>query len=294
MPPTASGVGRDITVIIWNVSLLSLSICKFYFNQTEAVNKLLIYMFLTTLTALSLSCVARLASHFTIHEIEYANYILFIIANTSGYLLVLLRLRISFIGSQLSISAKKIYFHILLLIIATSCTITGYILDYLMFFPWDGSVWAFMIVILIIGYCHLTYCFNHNLFLLVLIEKTTMTQIDINKNNVDLNMQQKTILQTVVKQTLLSCVMLAIILCHLVILIIIICVYSQMDENESRKLLLDLVSWSTAFVYNGASSCLYLTFSVNAECYNKICSKCHIRCDHHCQSIAANRMNVKL
>ena len=68
-----------------------------------------------------------------------------------------------------------------------------------------------------------------------------------------------------------------------------------MDTTGNFKLsgLLDITPWSGAFAYNAITLCLYLTFSVNAACYNKICSNCHIQCDHYCQSIAAKRLNVK-
>ena len=156
MLPTASELGRHITIVIWNVSLLSISIYKFYFNQTQAVNKLMICVLLTMLTAMFLSSVSVIVSYFAIHEIHYAYYILVLIVNISMYLLVLLRLRRSFIGSQFSISTKKIYFHISLITLAVSCSITGYILDYLLLYPWNFCFFLFAASIYIIGYCHLT------------------------------------------------------------------------------------------------------------------------------------------
>ena len=87
-----------------------------------------------------------------------------------------------------------------------------------------------------------------------------------------MNIQQKKTLQIVVKQTLLSCMIFVIGLCYLIFMIIVISISSKMDENQ-LSVLIDMLYWSRAFMYNGISLCQYLTFSVNSKCYQKICSK---------------------
>ena len=295
MSLTASKVGRDITIVIWNVLLLASSIYKLYFNQTQKVNKLLNYLFLTMLIAVSSSYISLLISRFTIQELESAHHTLFIITILSLYLLALLRLRLSFIDSQFAISAKKIYFHISVIISVIAVAVTAAIFDYLKLYPWHACIYVCCTIIYIIGYSHLTYCFNHNLFLLVLSQKSTVIPTDINNNNTNLNTRQKTLLRTVVQQTLLSCMILVLFIFVVCILIITISVQLKMKEDGTDKLpaLGALAEWTIAFVINGTTLCQYMTFAVNAEYYYKICSKCHIRCNHYCQSIAAKPMDIR-
>ena len=131
-----------------------------------------------------------------------------IIAALAVYLLVLLRLRTCFIDSQFSISAKKIYFHISIIILILLTATIAAILDYLLLYLWDIFFYAISIIIYIIGYSHLAYCFNHNLFLLVLSQRSTVIETDINTDHSDLNIRQKKMIQIVVKQTILSCMVL--------------------------------------------------------------------------------------
>ena len=65
----------------------------------------------------------------------------------------------------------------------------------------------------------------------------------------------------------------------------------KMDENQLPALF-EMISWSSAVMHNGIMLCQYLMFSVNANCYYKICSNCHMKCDHFCQYLAVKRMNV--
>ena len=122
-------------------------------------------MFLTALTALSLSYVSLLLSRTAIYQMQYAHYVFITIAVLTVYLLVLLRLEMVFIDTQFSISAKKIYFHITNIILMLSAIIAA-ILDYLWLYPWNTYFYTLIVILYIIGNSHLAYCFNHNLFLL--------------------------------------------------------------------------------------------------------------------------------
>ena len=127
--------------------------------------------------------------------------------------------------------------------------------------------------------------------MLVLSQRSSMIQTDKNKDNANLNIHQKKMLQTVVKQTLLSCMILAIALLYIAISITILSIHSTLDENRS-SVLIDVQAWLDVFPLNAVTLCQYLTFAVNAACYHKLCSKCHIKCDHLCQSTAAKHMNI--
>ena len=259
---------------------MALSIYKFYFNGTQSINKWAKYIFLTALTAVSLSYISLLLSVITIYQIQYGSYIFIIIAVLAQYLLVLLRLISSFTDSQFSISAKKIYFHIsnivLILLTATIAAIS----DYLLLRTWCLCFSAFCAIMYIIGYSHLAYCFNHNLFLLVLSQRSTVIKTDTNKDHADMNIRQKQMLQIVVKQTLLSCMVLVSVLLFVIFVIITVPIYSIAKLNENQlSVLFEMLYWSGAFMYNGVLFCQYLTFSVNVKCYERICLKCHMKCD---------------
>ena len=67
------------------------------------------------------------------------------------------------------------------------------LLDYLLLYPWNVCFYGFSVIIYIIGYSHLAYCFNHNLFHLVISQRSSVIQTDTNKASTDMNIQQKKI-----------------------------------------------------------------------------------------------------
>ena len=265
-----------------NLEYLSFGIIiyKFYFNGTKSINKWAKYMFLTALTTISLSFILIL---YNVHSILYIDH-----HCTTRNIFI-------------SITSINKFFHWLTILHINKENIFSYFKYYFNIINWNNlcyirlfmviSNWyfhTFSFILFIIGNSHLAYCFNHNLFLLVLSQRSTVIQTDTNKDHSDLNIRQKKMLQIVVKQTLLSCMVLVIHLLSVIFIIITVSIYSKMVKSIIS--ITDMYIGQSVYVQY-MMLCQYLII-FNVKCYNKICSKCHIKCDHFCQYLTAKRMNV--
>ena len=146
--------------------------------------------------------------------------------------------------------------------------------------------WAWLLLI-IIGYSHLCYIFNHNLFLLVLQQRTTA-----NSEQIELSPMQLNMLLTLRKHTLLGCILILFDSCSgLLGLLANKYLFPWLRNNDAASIPSRIWIWlmfytvGITFCLNVSALCIYLGFSVNRKWYiclcrfgDRICEKLCIQC----------------
>ena len=198
-----------------------------------------------------------------------------------------MRLYHSFKDSLWPIKQRLIYCHILNMFLMEISWIIQSILDYLEIHPWNQIAAVLGVIIFMIGYCHILYKFNYNLFQLMMQQRASTTSVvtfayQPNVNNFELNSRQKEMLQAAVKQTVLACWLCFILSLYAVSFV----VTSVIDPKQKSNELLIFDRWMIALMINGVAITLLLTFEFYSGCYERICSKCHNKCDQICENKA--------
>ena len=146
-------------------------------------------------------------------------------------------------------------------------------------------------ILCMIGYLHLLYVFNHNLFLLVLSRSDARDSV-VN-NEIEWSHGQIRLLTTIRKHTILACVILISSLFSVIIFTVVFHHEFGPRENVSETHM--TVIWSLWIIalfvlLNTGPLCIYLGFSVNNRLYQKICNVCDGKCRIVCMHLAENTL----
>ena len=148
------------------------------------------------------------------------------------------------------------------------------------------AFWIIWCILWTIGYVHLLYTFNHNLFLLVVSQRRTIVCGD-NTGSIELNMKQIRLLSTIRKHTILGFFLICGSLCYAFLAGIHIWVETTQGFNIS----IFIVRWILfhIFLISGPLS-IYLGFKQNKDLYGKCCILCDRKCEHICIKLAEKRL----
>ena len=285
-----SDVIRNVTIILLTGSLSISLFHSFCCTDSSITSQKLRNTSLTFLSSLCIAYIAELIKWITnIEPIIFIHFLGINVAVVSIYILSLMRLYHTFKETEHQLSKSKIYMHSLILTVTEIFWILQSVFWMTGFEPWNFACAVIAAIIFMVGYCHLTYLFNHNLFLLLLAQRGTVTQ-NTDENVKELNVRQKRLLQTIVKQTLLAvivCIIVAIYSITLLATTLVILVNPDGDHSVANG----AVTWIIAFMVNGTAICTFLTFSVNGTFYYCFCKKCHSKCDGLCQMTATKYMD---
>ena len=290
---------RDIVATLLHGILSVFMIHRFYCTNEQA--NTMKQMTMAALTFTIMSCIIFISDLIEKLTAMIQLFTIFFVASdiaiTAVYILTLMRLYYSFKESTFEISKWTIYGHIVCLIIQQIIWIILTLLSFTFsdgyFGRYDRITGALGICVYCIGYSHLVYKFNYNLFQLVLIQRSTIINYS-GHNDADtdqeLNIRQKQLIQAIVKQTLLHFG----IVCMFAIKAISFVVIAVVDPTENDRWIYVYEQWMIAMVYCSIGIMASLTFSVNAGLYDKICSTCHKKCDTLCQARAAKSMSGQI
>ena len=201
----------------------------------------------------------------------------------SVYVVLLLRLHNTFQSSNYRITSRRLCLH------AVSIIMSFLLLFILV--PVLGAIsYAFVIlvcglwiVLLTIGYIHLLYIFNHNLFLLVLSQRQ-ITMHRMHRKSVELDVKQIILLSTIRKHTILGTFMIS---SNLWFAIYLLALPLFRDTDIASILSVLLLHM---FIMTGPL-CIYLGFIRNKNVYGRCCSICDKKCEHICIACAEKKLN---
>ena len=282
-----------VTLISGCLSLLL--IYRFYFvtkkpDTLHILNIVGITFEISVCIAFSFSTLAILTD---IRAILVVWYIFFNVAIFSINTLTIMRLYHTFKGSLYEIHKSLTYCYVAYMIILMSSWLSGGYLSYIESFRFARIAISTGAIVFMIGYAHITYKFNHNLFQLVLQQRSTIIH---NDQETELNIRQKKLIQAIVKQTLLACWM-----CLILIFFAISLTCIAIINPPYEGIVAMYGQWVNGLTAIGISITSSLTFAVNGRLYRRICSVCHSKCDKICQSRASkyisnncNSMNYQL
>ena len=205
--------------------------------------------------------------------------VMIIITIYSVYTILLLRLYHTFQESIFQIRKCHLVLHainfvismaVAIFITAFSATMTDFEYPFVPFLVW--------LISLTLGYTHLLYTFNHNLFLLVLSERRSIAIVCKRiTESVELNMQQISLLSTIRKHSILGC--------FLVFSNLFFGAYSFCDNTNL------LVSATVLHIFVMAGPfCIYLGFKENENLYEKCFNLCDRKCERICIALAEKRL----
>lgn len=286
-PLPINEIFRDLTIIITTGVITTLMVRNFYCTSEET-NRMNITALIFMISAGIAYCgdlTSRLTGIWNIHLIYYLGVNIAII---SLYILTLSRLYYSFADSTYRIKKSIIYMHICNMFLLELTWISTSILDYFQLFPLNTIAAVTSVIVFLSGYCHIVYIFNRNLFQLVLVQRSTIIQLqgDNNDKIIELNTRQKCVLKAVVKQTVLTCWLCLIMSVYVLSFIITVII----DPNQKHDGILIFQRWTIAIMINGVAITLSLTFSFTQDLYERICIKCDSKCDKICQHKASRRI----
>ena len=207
------------------------------------------------------------------------------------YTFLLYRISKTFDGTMYQVNTKLLYLHSINMFIMAAIFITDSIFDY------DGDIIysylsvVFILTLLIIGYGHLLYTFNHNLFLLVLSQRQTVVNPTL---DIELNQRQIKLLRTIRKHSILAFYMLLTSLTMIITFLLVS--FMGYDENISitnRNIIWGIHILNVAAFLNIGPLCIYLGFEINKNFYQKMWGLCDRKCDNICTSLAENRLRLK-
>ena len=208
---------------------------------------------------------------------------------TSIYIFLLLRIRNTFKETIFEIKSRIIYLHIInITFIYISFCIIYFVLNDSRNAVRTGMILhSFLFLLLTIGYIHLLYTFNHNLFLLVLSQRQERANP---QKNIELNDIQHELLTTIRKHSILAGFMISI---SFVFLIMIFVTSSHNGYKSENNLIFVESLWVlTLFIFmNTGPLCIYLGFGMNQDLYTKLCGLCDKKCKNICISMVEKRLN---
>lgn len=212
------------------------------------------------------------------------------------YAVLLLRVHYTFQDSIYRIKTWKLYLHGLNAIISMiSVTVviisTATIVHMSLYSSILNIVW---IISLTVGYTHLLYTFNHNLFSLVLEQRQSIfaAKDESGETRTDLNQRQRNMLSTVRKHTILgSCMISSNLLCTMTT-VIYVSLMIPFESNLTVALITTSIYCIPLYMFGVAGpACIYLGFKQNKNLYKRFCKICDRKCERICIGLAERRMN---
>ena len=210
----------------------------------------------------------------------------------SIYTILLQRLYYTFEESVYEIKTRQLSIHIINIVITLSLFVASTFIDVVaeaynitIYKHTNKVLLVIWVLLLIMGYIHLLYTFNHNLFLLVLSQRQTIFCKQSAKT-VKLSMRQIIMLSTIRKHTILGCFM---IISNLGFLI---CTSAGIPIKETtsdislvfQKLTLNI------FIISGPLA-IYMGFTQNEDLYGFCCKLCDKTCKNICRRLAEHKLN---
>ena len=204
--------------------------------------------------------------------------LLYTLAWSSFYTFMLIRIKYTFMNSIYALNNKLLYLHSVIAIFAPTLIIIG-VFSNEAFIICSGT----FVLLTAIGAAHLIYTFNHNLWLLLLLqnhsESSTHTS-QMSKSNghnkrdsksgimsENFNPTQRKLVLTVVKHTVLGCTMLISLgLCGIIVS------FGSLIQSVEIKILLAHVN---SILILSCGLALYCSFTPNKQLYLKLCGKCN-------------------
>lgn len=288
---------------------LLLSLVKLFFCTKEKSVKgspmkytviITFILLLTVNTCMNMGNIARIVDSQSMYEIfKLIHYTAILFLFTSVYIFLLIKIHHTFKDSAYSFTNMQFGFHaFLIFIIFTYCAIN--IINLLILRHDPNTIIivfaALIITVLVIGNIHLLYTFNHNLFMLILSHRQTITS-DI--NNIELSRQQMNLLNTIRKQSILgSFIIIGLVVFTIIVLIFLGFLKSAFSWDKVRE---DggfaITYWILLTIKSIALNCaplsIYLGFHSNNKWYLRLCGVCDENCKNNCVKMAERRMHDK-
>ena len=207
----------------------------------------------------------------------------------STYIFLLLRLHFTFRETRYRTKRCIIYMHTITFILLISMAIIPPFIEVFIDINEliEDTIWC---ILLSIAFGQLLYQFNHNLFLLALSQRQT---ISLGANiNYELNQRQIRLLTTMRKHTILGCVMMISNLMYAVANLLLYYGHGTMDIVSVKVIfVLHLILW---FIFaNGCPLAIFLGFGVNVKLYFLLFRLCDKKCGKNCQQLAEEELNGK-
>ena len=220
----------------------------------------------------------------TANIVFYLNMIASLLTIYSVYTMLLLRLYYTFRDSIYRVKSHEFFIHAIIIVITLAIMIS---LPFLSAVAMNYCV-ALWIILLTMGYVHLLYEFNHNLFLLILSRrKSAVPNIPAVRKesgeSVELDIRQLDLLSTMRKHSILGCFMVLTNLSFVMTLAFGTFIYSTVESDVAFLVFLH------TFIASGPL-CIYLGFKQNADLYEKCCNLCDRKCKKKFITLAENRL----
>lgn len=213
----------------------------------------------------------------------FMSYLSFFLTTYCIYFILVLRVYYTFQNSIYEFERYKIYVH------AANCAVMVILNIILLIFVQSISgyyIFVLWIILLTIGYVHLLYVFNHNLFLLVLTQRQTIVN-----NKQELNERQIKLLTTIRKHTILgSYIVFVNVMFGLFIIMISSIAQNKVNEVGFVLIYFGFVICWFSFLLVGPL-CIYLGYGQNQELYMKCCRLCDNKCKNICIEFAERKIN---
>ena len=238
---------------------------------------------------------SRAQSLFVDDILNAASYIAFFGASYCIYIILLLRVYYTFQDTMYEVKRLKLYVHGINVAI-TVLIITDFTMFKIYTFDTVSAVTlCIWMILLTIGYIHLLYIFNHNLFILVLTQRHSLVILDEEEHAQKqiLNQRQRSMLSTIRKHGILGSYM---IFCNLFCAVTNI-IFAIADTKRDWDYMIELVLYYYFYVIslyifsNTGPICIYLGFQQNRYLYQKCCGLCDRKCKNICNGLAEKQMN---
>eukprot|EP01084_Bolivina_argentea_P261413 441723_1 len=285
----------SVVIVFWNVSLFIATIWKLWNkNRNSKIIKPVLCFALMIFMSLSVGFIMNVLGVIYCKNWEDENgsneniscIVLFsiyaiciCIALVSAYLWTEALLYYSFKSSAFELSNRLVYCHMLNIVVILAIAIAAMVCHYLItkYASMSYIIFSICIVFLLAGLLHFVYLFNSKLFNLVLLMCHDEDNIHIKTKS---SHRQVRLLQLITKFSVLT---FFIIFEFIVMIIAGICESFISEDMQIVK----SIFWCCygIFVIFGTFF-IFLSFQMNDNCYDILCSKCHLYFEKICQKRA--------
>eukprot|EP01084_Bolivina_argentea_P111783 199387_1 len=263
---------RDLTIVVTTLTLSTLLLFKFCHPKTQIQTKLIQYLSIIYMMSLCIGYSLNTISIITDKQI--LRIIFFMLLNvgfTSLYILIFVRMYLSFKGSVYEVSRTIFYVHCIWATVSELLFLCQAFLDFMDIYPWDTIFLGIATLCYMLGLLHVLYCFNRQLFLFILL-------VSDDKANSDVAEAITEFIQIIVKQTLIGSIMVGSMVLYVLCLLFI----TTFDPNKKYYFLVEIRTWFVTPVVCVISFCIYLSFPNTKSAYGQCCNVCHKKCEALC------------
>lgn len=154
----------------------------------------------------------------------------------------------------------------------------------------SGYALLLWIILLTIGYIHLLYLFNDNLFVLMLSQKDTMLN---EYKTSELSERQINILSTIRKHTILGVFIVVSNLLLIGVYLLLFVIPMMTLTDTMTYVVLCIVNFIAYIFITVAPLCIYLGFQKNQKLYLKICGVCDGKCKDLCIRFTERKLDIQ-